>query len=296
MTPTLTDRVVLESDDLVVAVVPEQGARVTSLRNRRDGREWLAPPRGNSDASASASRVFTETDHFGLDEMCPTVDPCRYPSAPYEGRDVPDHGELWCGLWEVRELTATSLTQRFESSDFGYTFERRLELREATLRFDYELEVTGPPTSLLWALHPQFSMRDGSRLLLGGERDAVLDTTSPLAPKDVAWTGDLVVERDVLDGEDRMLYLRREDRVEEATLVDVTGSWLRLGWDARFAHYLGIWMDRGRYRDGNVIAMEPTNGFYDDLARCVHQGTVTEFLTGDPVSWWVEISVGGVAS
>ncbi|MGH3733887.1 MAG: hypothetical protein ACRDVC_11060 [Acidimicrobiales bacterium] len=291
MTSTLADRVVLQSDELTVAVVPEKGARVTSVLNRRDRREWLTQPRGRSRVWPPLE-VFTDSDHFGLDEMCPSVDPCQYPVAPYEGRWVPDHGELWRGIWEVVESADDSITQRFHSQRFGYTFERRTELRGSSLRLDYRLEVNGPAVSLLWALHPQFSMRPGSRLVLPGQRDVLLDTTAPLSPTDVAWPGELIVERDVADGEDRMYYLHPDDVVKEATLVDDTGSWLSLRWDSLFARYLGIWVDRGRHGNGHVVAVEPTNGFFDDLERCYQRGTVPEYVSNDLTTFWVEICVG----
>ncbi len=87
----------LTSDELSVRV-HSLGARITSLVSRA------------TDASGSRSRGahpwrppygarFTDTDHFGWDEMFPSVDACAYPVEPFTGLDVVDHGELWSLRW-----------------------------------------------------------------------------------------------------------------------------------------------------------------------------------------------------
>lgn len=289
----------LRSDQLTVTVLPSRGARITSLRNVVDGREWLTQPRhpvlGNPPPLDSA---FTETDHYGWDEMFPTVDECLFPADPYAGIRVPDHGELWSRSWDVEENTETSVSHRLHSDRFGYSFERSLRIEGATLRCDYRcvVDVGTASLPLLWTLHPQFSMFEGTRLTLPGERSHVLDTSSPDDPRTVAWEGDLVVERDVTPGGDRMIYLRPVDEVSDATLTDPSGSSLRISWDRSFAPYLGFWQDYGRYTSGRVLAVEPSNGFFDELARANRQEMVTRFVPGEPVTWWVEVTVsGGVA-
>jgi galactose mutarotase-like enzyme len=292
VTTELEHIVTLANDELQVTISPGRGARITSLLSRIDGREWLAQPRQSTLAERPLpGATFTETDHFGIDEMFPTVDPCTYPLKPYAGAAVPDHGELWTTSWDTVSSSPSSVTHRMRSDLFNYFFERTLTLEGATLRANYTLEVHGPPASLLWAWHPQFAMREGSRVLVAEPRTSVLDTSLPLAPRDVVWLGDLVVERDVPVGEDRMFYLHPDDKVSSAQIIDASNASLSLRWENAFALYLGIWVDHGRHTSGRVVAIEPTNGFYDDLARCCASGNVTEFQTHDPISWWVELRV-----
>lgn len=284
--------IALANDDVAVEVTPIHGARVTSLRNRHDGREWLAPPRGSAPRAARYGELFTDTDHFGWDEMFPSVDACVFPVPPYEGAEVVDHGELWSSPWHVLEMTPSSVRQCVKSERFGYVFERNLSISGPTVRADYSCVVSAPiATPLLWALHPQFLMRTGSSVVLGGERTHVLDTTEARDVRAVEWRGDLVVERDVARGGDRMIYPMPGDPIDEARVVDADGSTLVLTWDRAFAPYLGIWMDHGRYTTGRVVALEPTNGFFDELARAVRSGTVGTFEPNARVTWWVELRV-----
>jgi galactose mutarotase-like enzyme len=283
----------LTNDDLSVEVLATRGARITSLKSRGDDREWLSGAQGGVRLASSYCARFTETDHFGWDEMFPTVDACAYPIAPYLDRAVPDHGELWSATWDVLNETPTSIHQRTRSEHFGYTFERTLVLEGATLRAEYACvvdEETPATLPMLWALHPQFSVRKGSRVLLSRQPDYLLDTTDATFVQRVEWCGDLVVERDVEPGEDRMVYVAPE-AVHEARIVDPSGSTLSLTWDRAFAPYLGIWMDNGRFASERVVALEPTNGFFDELARAQRSGTVGLFAPGRRVSWWVHVCV-----
>jgi galactose mutarotase-like enzyme len=289
-------RVTLSSDQMSVTVLASHGARITNVRNVVDGREWLSQALDSTRGGRLESdATFTETDHCGWDEMFPSVDACVFPSDPYLGIAVPDHGELWSRPWDVVEESDTLLSQRVRSLRFGYSFERTLRLEGTTLRCDYRCRVDSGVESalpLLWALHPQFQMIEGTRLSLTGQRSTVLDTSSPEDVRAVAWAGDLVVQRDVKPGSDRMFYLRPDDDVEHATLVDPSGSWLRVTWDRSFAPYLGIWADHGRYTSGPVMAIEPTNGFFDELARASENKLVTLFRPGEVVTWWVEVTLG----
>jgi galactose mutarotase-like enzyme len=283
----------LANDDVSVDVLASRGARIVSLKSHRDGREWLSGAHDDERLASTYGARFTDTNHFGWDEMFPTVDACAYPIEPYLDQSVPDHGELWSASWEVVKETPTSIHQRTRSDHFGYTFERTLILKAATLRAEYSCvvdEETPGTLPMLWALHPQFAVRDGSRVLLSGQPPYLLDTTDATFVQRVEWCGDLVVERDVKPGEDRMLYAAPEV-VREASIVDPSGATLFLTWDRAFAPYLGIWMDNGRFASEPVIALEPTNGFFDELARAQRAGTVGLFAPGRRVSWWAQIRI-----
>ena len=284
----------ISSDALSAAVRARRGARVTSLLSRHDNREWLRQANSASEIPAPQyGATFTDTNHFGWDEMFPTVDPCLFPAEPFLGNSVPDHGELWQLEWDVVASSPSALHQRVTSERFSYTFDRRLRITNATLRCDYECKVDADiPVPMLWAMHPQFDMHVGSRVTLDREFETVLDTSDATAVHEVSWLGNLEVERDVLEDGDRMIYLQPDGDAHEATIIDLSGSFLKLSWDNQFAPYFGVWLDRGRYTQGSVVALEPTNGFFDDLARAHVDKTIRYFEPGVPTSWWVEITVG----
>lgn len=285
----LDDVITLENDEVLLQVMAQRGGRITNLVNLRDSREWLIGSHASSILTPALGDVYIDTDHFGWDEMLPTIDPCDYPGTPYPDMALADHGELWTAQWEVVAQSATSLHQRVHGRSLSFTFERTLELRGLTLRCDYRC-VTPVDTYMLWALHPQFLAHDGTSLRFQPEPLAILDTSHG-APRARNWTGDLIVERDVQVGEDSMIYVDPTSVLSSVSLSDPDGSSLTMAWDTHSAQYLGVWADYCRYSAGRVIAIEPTNGFFDDLARAVNHRRATMFRAHESREWWVEVTL-----
>ena len=281
------DAVTLTTDDLIV-VVRAAGGRIERLYSRRDDREWLSVP-ATREESARAPATYADTEHFGWDEMLPSVDPSVYVGSPYDGVVVPDHGELWSTQWEIVEVTATSVHQRVLGQRFDYAFERRLELAGPTVRASYQCAVSSA-MSMLWALHPQFVSVEGTRLEMdeiGPHWYAGVDGELRETP----WRGDLVVERDLAAGSDQNYYVDPLRRSVRPRLVDPNGATLALDWDRDFAPYLVVWADHRHLTSGRVIAIEPMSGFYDDLARAQRSDRISSFTPDAPRAWWVEITV-----
>lgn len=284
------DVITLENERLQVRVMAQHAGRITHLVSRDDDREWLIERRTVPFVASSWGDVYTDSPHCGWDEMLPTVDPCVYPLDPYAGRSMADHGDLWTAPWEVIDQSPTALRQRVHGSGVAFTLERTLALRDNVLRCDYRCDVP-VDTAMLWALHPQFLALDGTSLHFQPSPPAVWDTSTGTARTRI-WPGDLVVERDVAPGEDAMIYLDPSTTIGSVSLCDRDGSALTMTWDTTTIPYLGVWVDHGRYSEDRVIAIEPTNGFFDDLSRAVRNQRFTWFRANEPASWWVEVAVG----
>lgn len=81
---------------LAFETVPALGGKLTSLRDERTGREWLwRNPRIRYQRVPHGSSYVQYADTGGWDECFPSVSQCEYPSAPWKGAMVQDHGELW---------------------------------------------------------------------------------------------------------------------------------------------------------------------------------------------------------
>src|SRR5271168_3795782 len=87
----------LANETVEVATVPELGAKIISLRNLKTGREWLwHPPGGLRLFRNRLGDDFSQSPLVGVDECLPTIAPCLW-----QGRKLPDHGELWRASWSV---------------------------------------------------------------------------------------------------------------------------------------------------------------------------------------------------
>src|SRR5690242_16142349 len=90
---------VLNNRQLEVAVVPELGAKIISLKNLRSGREWMWHPPGELELFYnSPGDNFSSSPLVGMDECLPTIEPCVW-----RGRELPDHGEVWSAVWNIDE-------------------------------------------------------------------------------------------------------------------------------------------------------------------------------------------------
>lgn len=73
-------------------VVPEMGAKLVSLADKRSGLEWLAGPADRPFRPVPYGADFVQQDMSGWDEMFPTIVACAYP-APGE-----NHGSRPCPI------------------------------------------------------------------------------------------------------------------------------------------------------------------------------------------------------
>ena len=87
----------LNNNEIELAVVPELGAKIISLKNLRTGREWLwHPSEGLKLFTNQVRDDFSISPLVGIDECFPTIEPCSW-----QGRELPDHGEIWSVPWQV---------------------------------------------------------------------------------------------------------------------------------------------------------------------------------------------------
>ncbi|MDE3067284.1 MAG: hypothetical protein KGJ60_06995 [Verrucomicrobiota bacterium] len=245
----------LRSPAVEVAVVPELGARVVSLKNLRTGREWMYHP-------GSRSRWFRNQpgDDFargpvaGWDECLPTTAPCLW-----RGRSLPDHGEVWTAAWNLDEAAwergVIKTSVRLPVSLFEFT--RAIELEGNTLHADYQLlSLDSEPQEFLWTMHPLLALRPGDRLVLPGETRRRLENEPWIDSLDFG-------ERIPACGKAFAGPLRQG---WAEVFNSISQDRLALEWNAAECGTLGVWLTRGGWHGHHHLALEPANGAPDSLA------------------------------
>jgi hypothetical protein len=292
--------VVLENDAVRLACEPDVGSRITSLVDRRTGREWLVPGTlpGAAASWAAEKAVFGGAEAFGWDECLPTVAPCPDP-VDAKAPALRDHGDQWGRPADV-EVTHDRLVATWTRSRWPLRFRRAITLEVAAVACEYELETGGHQAlPILWSMHALLALEPGSRILLepGGDARVTHHVGFPFAGLEtVAWPGGataLDVVRDVGAREAAKLYLDARSLTRVAARA-TDGSELRFAWDRAFAPTVGIWLDYGGWPPGesrHQVAIEPTTSADDDLASAIAEGRARILEPGTAQRWKVRLEL-----
>ena len=272
---------ILGSQEVEVAVVPELGARIISLKDLRTGREWLWHPAGGRKLFRNrAGDNFARSPLVGVDECLPTIAPCSW-----QQRDLPDHGEVWAAAWGVdfeaweRGLLRTSVRLKISPFDF----QRTIELQENEVRLSYQLNNRAAIEELyLWAMHPLLRLEKGDQLELPASTRALLDG----AP----WLD--VLNSTMPKGDCEKIFACLVSEGRAAINNPETGDRLEVAWDAAENNTLGLWLNRGGWHGHHHFALEPANGEPDVLTTAAQRKRCGVIAAGASVSWQVCIQVG----
>ncbi len=240
----------LSSEMLEVAVVPELGGKILSLRDRLSGREWLwAAPDGRGLFRNAPGDAFEDGPLAGIDDCTPTVLPCEW-----EGRRLPDHGEVWMTPATCR-VDAGMLSTSVRLPVSPLVLHRDISfIAPNTMELVYRMENTGDKAEhFLWAWHPLFPHEPGDTIEFPVNHG---DPGTESAVSDLLEGSGTGMIKCFLPAPHGRCALRRSD-----------GSMLEIRWDANSLPWLGIWVTRGAWHGFTHIALEPTNAPLDSLAE-----------------------------
>jgi hypothetical protein len=292
----------LRNAEVEVGIMPDLGAKIMSLRNRRSGREWMwTPPHGARYRRVSAGTPFDQSSLVGADECLPTIAPCLW-----RGRQLPDHGEVWSEAWRLDEaaLAVGRTTTRLQLPVSPFTLERTVSLDGATVSLEYLLQNTSPAREeFMWAFHPLIAIEAGDELALAGDGIQVRTEASmncPLGQRGAGWSWPeplpgIQFDRLDLGGEARAVKLFTEPgQVGGAEVRNArTSNSLRFVFDPQQIDTLGLWINRGGWNGFHHLAIEPGIGAPDPLAAAVQDWRrFGKVEAGAERKWGFQIIVG----
>ncbi len=271
----------LNNEEVELAVVPELGAKIISLKNLRTGRQWMwHPPEGARLFANRPGDDFAHSPLIGADECLPTIAPCMW-----QGRELPDHGEVWSESWKVdAEAWANGILKtsvRLKISPFE--FERVIELREHEIRLDYRLtNLSRQAEAFLWAFHPLLNLQSDDQLELPGATRALLNGAAWVDTVPLTTPGKKsakVFAHPVTEG---LTGIRNR----------TTGDRLEFTWNPAENDTLGLWLTHGGWHGHHHFAIEPTNSGSDALTLAMEQNHCGLVPAAESVSWQIGLRVG----
>lgn len=272
---------ILSNQEAELAVVPELGAKIISLKNHHTGREWMwHPDSGMKLFQNWLGDDFSKGPLVGMDECLPTIQPCVW-----RGRTLPDHGEVWSAAWEVDPEAwkngSLRTSVRLKTSPFDFT--RTIELRENEVRLNYQLANRSPePEYFLWAMHPLLRLQAEDRLVLPKSTRALwnglewIDAIDSAVPKGNC---SKLIGGPLTEGI-ASIHNRR------------TGDRLQFEWSPSENNGLGLWLTRGGWHGHHHFAIEPTNAGADALTVAVAREWCGRLADASSTAWQVLLRIG----
>ena len=296
-----------------ISIIPDLGGKINSLRDSRTGREWLwRHPRFIYQRVPHGSSYTAQSDTGGWDECFPSVAECKYPSAPWQGAAIQDHGELWSqtAQFEINEQAdQVTLLTRWQGIALPYTFERVITLNEdsSIVYVDYEVVSNADqPIDYVWCIHPLLAIEPGMELRLpesarfniGG---AYPNDLVPLEKKlQFPFAASGLNFPSLPQATAGCAIKLWSDPLPEAqgwTAMRASNGEFQMRWDVSFLPQVAVWMNFGALgMDGGSpyynLGLEPCIGAQDSLNDAVNKYNL--FASVPPhglKQWWLEIEL-----
>lgn len=295
--------IVLENDRLRVVVLPEAGSKIWQIRYKPLEADLLWNNPSVLPARQPLYASYDDTWSGGWDELFPNDE-----SGNLQGLDLPDHGELWTGVWDAEPVQlgdATGVHLRYTTTVTHFLVEKTLILgpQSAILEVAYRLTNHGTGTCpFLFKLHPAFAVSPHHRIdfpAMTVVRETEFEGTLAGAPRVFPWPnvslGKRVLDlRQVPDPSSRALHFFYGTDLS-AGWCGVTNQERRLAAALRFDPkvFSSCWLfaTHGGWRDLNVAVLEPATGFPLRTQSMIDEGRALSLAPGETLETTVQFSV-----
>lgn len=294
----------IENEFLRVEVYPHFGGKVLSIVDKADEYELLFDYPSEFPTAPAYDKPYGDSYYAGWDECFPAVASGPYPSHPYTGITIPDHGELW-GIPAAAVPMRQGISTEWHGLRFGYTLSRKLWLDGPSLIAEYVLSNLAPfDFHFVWAMHALSSLHAPVELELPpGSYRLSHDAEGRQYDQTFTWPMDTL-------GEDLSRPLELAGKIGRKVFsVDAIGApavvryptrrggrSLRIEYSSpdQIRAYWGVWINTGGWQGHRHFAIEPTTGRFDQLDRSLHDGSAARVPAGGKASWAVRWTVGSL--
>lgn len=296
--------IALENERVRAVVIPELGARVWELTDRARGRQWIWHRPGMPPRAVPVGSAYDDVWAGGWEELFPND-----AAGPFEGRDLPDHGEWWARAWTVEHESQNGsavLRLAMQTSVIGAACEKefRLDAGAARLSVRYRIRsLEKQPFHFLFKQHLPIALAPDCKLLLpGGTAQTVDPSFGTMAGRieSFDWPH-ATAETDMRN------VPSPDERAREFLYVrDLPGHWcgvddvranasLRMNFDVERLPFVWLFLTYGGWRDLHTAVLEPCTNMPKDLAGAVAAGQSARLAPGEVFETGVAVELGEVS-
>ena len=166
----------LENDSLTVSVLPQIGAKIYDLIDRRSAYNFLWH---NPRIAPQPYPIEANFDNYwcgGWDDGFPTCEACTH-----GGEQYPNLGELRSVHWTVDGHDDSTLTLSAFGPISPIKAQKQIRLRETSLETEFTIEHQGfLPIDYLWGTHPAYAVEPGCIIHIPARSGIVGQANDPL--------------------------------------------------------------------------------------------------------------------
>jgi galactose mutarotase-like enzyme len=288
--------------------IPQLGANIAEFTHLATGKQWLWENPHVPLSEHDYGCPYAWGSMAGFDECFPAIGQGKYPLSPYEGVEIPDHGELWAVPWDV-EVGDGIVRTWAEGHNFPYRFERVLSSSPGgeALHLFYRLTNLGDaPFTYCWSSHPVFAASPGMKILLPHGTEMLVEESLGdrlgSAGTHLPWPGvvpglDTVPDCDAGSGQVDKLFATKLTRDWVGLYDPHSHSHLALRFNPAQIDTAGLWISVCGQSGEDRVALEPCIGVSDSLARSIELGSARTLSPRAVEEWWLEMAlrVGSLA-
>jgi len=299
------DALLIENDELTLTLLPQWGSKAASIMYKPLDYELLWQSPWERYRKTGYADPYENGEISGFDEMFPTISRCFYVGEPWDGSEMPDHGEVWSIPWE-HSIRENSVILRVHGVHFPYLLEKKVFLQGRQVHMQYRVKnLSAFNFDCLWAAHPLFNASPGMKLIVPKGMDKIVNSVPgprlgsygklydfPNARLEDGSIFDLsrVPEKNEL-GYQKYFFC---GRVPEGwcVLFEKNRS-LNIGmaYSGNEVPYLGIWVNEGGWEGQYNLAPEPATGCMDRVDFSKMWGMGSMLGPGEERSWLLIITV-----
>lgn len=297
----------LENEELYVVVLPRLGGKIASLKYKKKDFEVAAQYGGEEYKIPGKDPVFSEYDASGLDDAFPNIVGACVTQGQRQWK-YPDHGEVWSSAFQ-HEIVGEQIILKFASRTLPYTYEKKISLKGSQVQIYYEIKNPGDiPFPCLWAFHGLVRYEEDMELIYGKEADSfenVLDSPElgKIGRRIPFRNQEYDFSRVPKRGSGTMVKYYADRKIHTGRCgyrYPSQGVECILEYDTKELPYLGVWITAGGFRGDYNCAMEPANGYYDDIRTAKENHSLYLLKKGKPLVFHMnirltEIKTGGQA-
>lgn len=284
----------VETQKLIATFLPELGGKFTSLIDKRTNRQLMEQNPGEKYQKLSYAGEYVPAECSAFDDMFPTIDAFRCNQFPWNGAEMPDHGEV-CGLpWDY-EINGDSLKLSTYGVRFPYRFQKSVGEENGNIKISYKVTNLCPfDFDFVYAAHCMIAGEAGAEVTFpfshGEICTGIFHEQHEFSYGDkMTWQGCTLPPK----GDNRAYKFFFDKPIPEGwckcTYKD--GSFVKMVFPEDKLPWMGLWLNTGSFKNMYNIAFEPCSGTHDrpDIAR--QHGKFSVLPAKGTYEWFLKFEV-----